>query len=155
MIQLVSGIPFASDAIRYNAQPAGLITAMGPSSPVNTWIQHFEIYNVTLLDENYDGKVDYKIPFKISDDLSGVATVGGKYHGVRRESGGSGSTPISSTVSARRIVTIWPKIFPWITYGPERTARDSRCRASCSRNYNYGTFLDGSLFAGLRVPAFR
>jgi TonB-dependent receptor len=83
MIQPSAGIPFSSSGALIDAQPSGLITAMGPSNPNNTYIQNFEIYNVTLLDENYDGKLDYNIPFRFTDDLSGALSVGGKYHGVK------------------------------------------------------------------------
>ncbi|MGA9120392.1 MAG: carboxypeptidase-like regulatory domain-containing protein, partial [Bacteroidota bacterium] len=74
-----------------NAQPSQLIAAMGASNPANTFIQHMsDVVNTTLLDENYDAKLDYKIPFTLTDDLTGTVSVGGKFHGVRRESAGSG-----------------------------------------------------------------
>ncbi len=142
MTELVSGIPFASDAIRYNAQPAGLITAMGPSNPANTWIQNFERYNVTLLDENYDGKVDYKIPFKLSDDLSGVVSVGGKYHGVRRESGGSGLYAYFQYGAGKANRDNLIKYFPWIYYDPSGQ-HGIPVKSFLQPDYNYGKFLDG------------
>ena len=81
---------FSSPAQLQNAQPSVLIALMGASNPAHTYIGHMSnIFNTTLLDENYDGKLDYKVPFKLADDISGTLSVGGKYHGIRRQSDGS------------------------------------------------------------------
>jgi hypothetical protein len=115
---------------------------MGPSNPANTWIQNFERYNVTLLDENYDGKVDYKIPFKLSDDLSGVVSVGGKYHGVRRESGGSGLYAYFQYGAGKANRDNLIKYFPWIYYDPSGQ-HGIPVKSFLQPDYNYGKFLDG------------
>jgi hypothetical protein len=78
----------------------------------------FEHFNVTLLDENYDGKADYKIPFKLADDLSGILSVGGKYHGVRRESAGIGAHfAVFQGLKADQVIP--PDSFSLDIHGPE------------------------------------
>jgi TonB-dependent receptor len=142
MIQLVSGIPFSSSGALINAQPSALIAAMGPSSPVNTWIQNFEIYDVTLLDENYDGKMDYHVPFKLADDLSGTVSVGGKYHGVRRESAGWGTYAYFQYGNGAPFRNAIQAYFPWVNVVPS-AQHGIPVQGFLQPNYNYGTFLDG------------
>jgi TonB-dependent receptor len=122
-----------------NAQPATLIAAMGPSNPSNTWVESFEHFNVTLLDENYDGKADYRVPFRVTDDFSGTLSVGGKFHGVRRESAGAGSY-VSLGWGQGQIEL--QRVFPWI-YVLLNNQYGIPVRSFLDPTYNPGTFLDG------------
>jgi TonB-dependent receptor len=122
-----------------NTQPATLIAAMGPSDPANTWVGGFEYYNVTLLDENYDGKADYRIPFRLTDDLSGILSLGGKFHGVRRESAGTGSH-FDLGWGQGQIDLL--SLFPWI-YMIQGNPNGIPVRSFLDPTYNPGTFLDG------------
>jgi TonB-dependent receptor len=122
-----------------NAQPATLIAAMGPSNPSNTWVESFEHFNVTLLDENYDGKADYRIPFRLADDLPGILSVGGKFHGVRRESAGIGTHfGLQGLTDQVYLQTV----FPWI-YMVLNNQNGIPVRSFLDPTYNPSTFLDG------------
>ncbi len=72
-------------------QPLTLIQSMGVLSPTNPNSTLYSIVNTSsaLVDNSYDAKIDWKVPFKISEDFSGVLSAGGKYHAVYR---GSSST---------------------------------------------------------------
>jgi TonB-dependent receptor len=126
-----------------NVQPSVLIAAMGASNPDHTYLQHMSnIFNTTLLDESYDGKIDYKVPFKLSDDLSGVLSAGGKYHGVRRQSDGSGeyfNMEYGGGVSRKTILLTY---FPWIKT-KLAGQRGINITSFMDPAYDPGTFLDG------------
>jgi TonB-dependent receptor len=133
---------FSSPAEFQNAQPSVLIAKMGASNPAHTFIGHMSnVFNTTLLDENYDGKLDYKVPFKFSEDISGTLSVGGKYHGVRRQSDGSfqffnleygGGQIRRDFLSAH---------FPFIPY--QDNQHGISVAPFIDPNYNPGPFLDG------------
>jgi TonB-dependent receptor len=67
-------------------QPSALMASMGVEDPVYTTLN--QIYRITsnLTDNNYDAKIDWKIPFKLSDSFTGKVLVGGKYHETDRTS---------------------------------------------------------------------
>ncbi len=58
---------------------------MDPGS-VNSTLVDMRITNTNLTDESYDAKFDWKVPFKLSESLSGKLSLGGKYHSVSRTS---------------------------------------------------------------------
>ena len=70
------------------ASPAYLITLAGPDNPNTTYLTELDKTNNFLNDNSYDTKVDYHIPFKVSDDFSGKISLGGKYHKFDRISTG-------------------------------------------------------------------
>ncbi|MGA9408320.1 MAG: TonB-dependent receptor [Bacteroidota bacterium] len=72
-------------------QPLPLINQMGVFAPgnVNSLLNNINVSNSNLSDADYDAKVDWKVPFKLSDYISGKLSVGGKYHSVDRTSAGS------------------------------------------------------------------
>jgi TonB-dependent receptor len=67
-------------------QPSVLMNYMGPQKPEYSLLQQPNIINTSLTDQSYDVKADWKVPFKMSDKLSGVLSVGGKYHSIERNS---------------------------------------------------------------------
>ncbi len=71
--------------------PLTLINSMGVFNPgdKNAFLNNIYVSNTDLTDESYDAKVDWKIPFKLSDYVSGKLMLGGKYHSVDRTSDGS------------------------------------------------------------------
>ena len=71
--------------------PLNLINAMGVFNPGNpsSYLNNIQISNADLVDATYDAKLDWKIPFKLSDYISGKISLGGKYHSVNRTSIGS------------------------------------------------------------------
>ena len=78
------------NALTYGT-PLNLINAMGvfnPGNP-NSYLNNIQISSADLVDATYDAKVDWKIPFKLSDNISGKISLGGKYHSVNRTSIGS------------------------------------------------------------------
>jgi len=52
----------------------------------NTYLQEFNRSNLLLTDDSYNVRIDYEVPFKISDNFSGAFMVGGKYQTSSRES---------------------------------------------------------------------
>ena len=71
--------------------PLKLINQMGVFNPTNANASLNNIYvtNADLIDESYDAKLDWKVPFRLSDYISGKISLGGKYHSVNRTSDGS------------------------------------------------------------------
>jgi TonB-dependent receptor len=69
-------------------QPSSLINSMGVMNPYSTNTTLYWLYdsNTNLTDESYDTKMDWKVPFKLSDYLSGKLSLGGKYHQTTRNS---------------------------------------------------------------------
>ena len=71
------------------AQPLSAMFVQGVMDPKsgNSTLYDMAINNSRLNDESWDGKFDWKIPFKFSDALSGKFTFGGKFHSADRSSG--------------------------------------------------------------------
>jgi len=71
------------------AQPLSAMYVQGVMDPTssNSTLNDMSISNSSLIDESWDVKLDWKIPFKFSNDLSGKFSVGGKGHGTDRSSG--------------------------------------------------------------------
>ena len=61
-------------------QPSTLINTAGTDNPNDFYLRHLDRTDNFLNDNSYDAKVDYHIPFKVSDDFSGTLSAGGKYH---------------------------------------------------------------------------
>jgi TonB-dependent receptor len=79
------GNPLSASSLIYG-QPASLVKAHGVQDPNNTAINNLYLSNTSLTDEAYDARVDWKVPFNLSDDFSGKLSVGGMYHQVHRDS---------------------------------------------------------------------
>jgi len=60
------------------ADPAYLINLVGADNPAYFSMTNLDKTNNFLNDNSYDTKVDYNIPFKLSDSFSGKISVGGK-----------------------------------------------------------------------------
>jgi TonB-dependent receptor len=76
--------------------PLSLIQTQGvmnPSATANgsnlTTLNNLFESATNLLDESYDAKADWKVPFKFSDSFSGILSAGGKYHQTNRNSSGT------------------------------------------------------------------
>ncbi len=84
-----TGLPTLGPSSLAFAQPLALMGSMGVMDPgnVNAVLRDMSISNTTLKDESYDAKVDWRIPFKLSDAYSGKFSLGGKFHRVDRVSG--------------------------------------------------------------------
>jgi TonB-dependent receptor len=70
------------------ADPASLIDLAGADNP-NMFLRNLERFNNSLNDNTIDARVDYHIPFKLSDDFSGKISLGGKFHRFDRTSKGT------------------------------------------------------------------
>ncbi len=68
----------------YFTQPSSLMNYMGFQQPQYSSLQTPYESIAILTDEDYDAKLDWKVPFKLSDDISGTLSAGGKYHSVKR-----------------------------------------------------------------------
>ena len=76
-----------SSAIIYG-DPYNLMRIQGVMDPtsVNSTFNNMTITNSQLQDESFDLKLDWKVPFALTDFLSGDLKAGGKFHGVSRTS---------------------------------------------------------------------
>jgi TonB-dependent receptor len=74
------------DLATHFTQPSILMDYLGVQQPRNSWLQNLYMLNTTLTDISYDLKADWKVPLRISDNLSGILSVGGKYHNIERTS---------------------------------------------------------------------
>jgi TonB-dependent receptor len=71
------------------ADPAYIINLVVADNPAYFSIRNLDKTNNSLNDNSYDIKVDYHIPFKLSDSFSGKISVGGKYHKFDRNNYGN------------------------------------------------------------------
>ena len=62
--------PYRVGAFIY-AKPSNLIAIAGNDNPADFWLENLERSNNSLNDNDYDLKLDYTIPFKLSDSFSG------------------------------------------------------------------------------------
>jgi TonB-dependent receptor len=58
------------------------------NNPDHTFLRNLDRTDNELKDKTYDAKVDYTVPFKLSDNLSGKISLGGKYHEINRKNKG-------------------------------------------------------------------
>jgi TonB-dependent receptor len=84
-IQQLTGTPLSQNALVYG-QPSRLINDMGVMNPANSILWNIIDSDTKLTDNSYDAKLDWKIPFRLSESFSGKISVGGKYHSVDRTS---------------------------------------------------------------------
>ena len=81
-----SGLPALSSNLVIFAQPSQLMAVQGVMDATNSTLWDIFNSNTNLTDESYDAKLDWRVPFTLSDALSGKLSVGGKYHEVTRSS---------------------------------------------------------------------
>jgi TonB-dependent receptor len=87
-----TGFPPTNTGMLNFAQPITLMNFMGVQQPGDSahpgqsLLQEPYMSNYSLTDQEYDAKADWNVPFKISDNLFGTLSVGGKYHSVDRAS---------------------------------------------------------------------
>ena len=123
-------------------QPAEVLEEYGGTSLNNSYLQTMGLSESTLTDKNYDVKLDWDIPFKISDNILGKFSVGGKYHRLERVSNnvqdfvnfqyGAGLAPKQAMMS----------LFPWIDTNLS-AQRGISANNFQNQNYRPGEFLDG------------
>ena len=87
-IQSLTGTAIPGAALAYG-QPSALVSDMGVMRASQSVLWGIEETNTNLTDASYDAKVDWKVPFKLSEDFSGKLSVGAKYHDVDRSSDNS------------------------------------------------------------------
>jgi TonB-dependent receptor len=71
------------------AEPASLMGLAGADDPEHFYLRNLERTINSLNDNSYDTKVDYHVPFKLSDSFSGKISIGGKYHKFDRKNKGT------------------------------------------------------------------
>ena len=83
-----TSLPALSPSLVIYGDPARLIAAQGvmDAGNVNSTLTDMSITNTQLTDESYDARLDWKVPFRLSDAFSGKLSAGGKYHSVDRTS---------------------------------------------------------------------
>ncbi|MFZ1979349.1 MAG: TonB-dependent receptor [Bacteroidota bacterium] len=84
--QQVNTINLSSPTLLVYAQPANLINLAGNDNINDIYLRGLDKTDNFLNDNSYDTKVDYHIPFRVSDYLSGKISLGGKYHKFDRVS---------------------------------------------------------------------
>jgi TonB-dependent receptor len=89
-VQNVTPNPYSGTTYNIYTQPSTLINIAKPNLKEDQWCMPYIDYAHNFLNDNTnDTKADYKIPFRISDYLSGTVTVGGKYHAFDRVTDGN------------------------------------------------------------------
>ena len=80
-VQRLSGNPYYVNQNLY-AQPSALLSVAVPLlKRPNYWnMPEIDYAHNFLNDNTNDVKIDYHIPFRVSDDFSGTVSIGGKYH---------------------------------------------------------------------------
>ena len=87
-LQNNTGDPYGSNENAY-AQPSTLMAVSYPLLNKNNWYMPYIDYAHNFFNDNTnDVKVDYHIPFNVSDDFSGKISIGGKYHEFARVTNG-------------------------------------------------------------------
>jgi TonB-dependent receptor len=86
-----TGLPVISPGLIIYGKPSQLMAVQGVMDPYgpNSNLTSMLINNTRLTDESVDAKLDWKVPFRLSDTYSGTLSVGGKYHNVNRTSSNS------------------------------------------------------------------
>jgi len=80
--------PYAANQKVYG-QPSALMAISYPLLNGNNWYMPDIDYAQNFLNDNTnDVRIDYHIPFKVSDYLSGIISLGGKYHEFDRVTSG-------------------------------------------------------------------
>jgi TonB-dependent receptor len=82
--------PYKSNAFIY-ANPANLMAVAGADNPSDFYIQSLDRTLNSLNDNDYDAKIDFTVPLKISDTFSGKFYAGAKYHEMNRNNQGTSS----------------------------------------------------------------
>lgn len=113
----------------------------------NSYLQDFNLTNQKLTDESYDVKLDYDIPFRITKNISGKFSIGGKYHQLKRDSDGLqrfSSFQWGGSVARRQYLL---NMFPWIEtdIGAQRGINADNFVDS---GYDPGEFLKGRYTLG-------
>jgi TonB-dependent receptor len=80
--------PYKATGLIY-ANPSNLINIAGADNPANFYLQALDRTDNSLNDNDYDAKIDYTIPFKLSNSFSGKISFGGKYHDFDRNNMGT------------------------------------------------------------------
>ena len=85
-IELSTGVdPINQDWLIFR-QPSEVLEEFGGTSVNNSFLQTMGFSESSLTDKNYDVRLDWDIPFKISNKVTGTFSVGGKYHRLERKS---------------------------------------------------------------------
>ena len=89
------------------ADPANLMAVAGADNPADFYLRSLEKTDNSLNDNDYDAKLDYAVPFKLSDSFSGKISLGGKYHESDRiNSGYSSVFGIESAVGSHAVTIL-------------------------------------------------
>lgn len=108
----------------------------------NSYLQNLNKIDQDLIDESYDIKLDYDVPFRLGNNLSGTFSIGGKYHELERNSNGFDryyDLQWGGSVARRQWLI---NNFPWIK--TDITAqRGLNASNFVDKDYDPGEFLDG------------
>ncbi len=123
-------------------QPAEVLEEYGGTDVNKSFLQTMSFSESSLTDKNYDARLDWDIPFKISDKVSGTFSVGGKYHRLERKSDnvqdfvnyqfGAGRAPKEALIA----------MYPWVETNLSEQ-RGISANNFDDVSYDPGVFLDG------------
>jgi TonB-dependent receptor len=85
-LQTSTNVPSLGPSLLKYGKPSQLMAMQGVMDPSIAHLWNLFESNTNLTDESYDAKLDWKVPFTLSDSYSGKLSVGGKYHSVSRTS---------------------------------------------------------------------
>lgn len=137
----VGADPIDQDWLEFR-DPAEVLELYGTTNPEESYLGIDEISGSILTDQNYDAKIDWHIPYKISDFIKGTFSVGGKYHKLDRFSDGwQEFVDYRYGVGASRKAA-YVAMFPWVV----TNAADQQGIIATNfidNSYNQDDFLEG------------
>jgi len=122
--------------------PAEVLELYGTTNAAESYMGTDNIAGSILTDKNYDAKIDWHIPFKISDKIEGKISVGGKYHRLNRKSDGWQEFVDYRWGSGAARKQAYVNMFPWV----EANAGDQEGIIATNfidNIYSQNDFLDG------------
>lgn len=134
-----AGVPLAS--LRY-AQPDTLLDRYGQTDPTQNFLQSWDRNTYELTNRSYDVRLDYDVPFRLGDWLTGTLTVGGKVHRLERNSDDSTRYVDFQFGEGATSRSLFAEAFPWVN-SETGALRGMRATSLVDPTYDPGNFLDG------------
>ncbi|MCB9289381.1 MAG: TonB-dependent receptor [Lewinellaceae bacterium] len=123
-------------------QPSEVLEEFGATHVENSFLQNMSISESELIDKNYDARLDWDVPFTISDKISGTFSVGGKYHRLERESNREQEFIEFQYGAGRPRKEAFIAMFPWIETNLS-AQRGISAVNFVDESYKLRNFLDG------------
>ncbi len=123
-------------------QPAEVLALFGDTHVNDSYLQQMGFSESPLTDKNHDARLDWNIPFQLSQNLSCTFSVGGKYHRLERKSDNSQYFVDFQHGAGRARKEALIAMFPWINTNLS-VQRGIAAPNFLDPGYDPGIFLDG------------